>query len=220
MAGAGKKLQDGGARTKARSPAAQVSDGGYGRPPHPIRVVPGQIFFPRHAHGRRRLLEIRSVEDDRARAKRLDGPRETLTVNVARLLAVRADGQGHYYSFQGWRPGTYRTWAQVVMRREDRATLALPEWHPARTVSVPEHVLPLEARDPGDSLWVTADLSASNPARLRLLAREAITPTGGSGPPRRRQSAVRTPAANHDGPLGHRPIGWSPPGDRDEANSW
>ena len=52
MGAAGKKLDGGGARSRARSPSASVSDGAYGDRPHPARIRAGQKFWPRS--GRRR----------------------------------------------------------------------------------------------------------------------------------------------------------------------
>ena len=94
MAGAGKKLQGGGARTKRRSPAAQVSDGGYGRPAHPLRLMPGQVFFPRSAHGRRRPFVVVRESGGRVRCQRLDGGRERLSVSSARLLERTGNSDG------------------------------------------------------------------------------------------------------------------------------
>jgi len=169
MGGAGKKLQGGGARAKHRSPAAQVSDNGYGRPPHPLRLLPGQIFFPRSANGRRRLFTLVRVTGGRARCRRLDGNRERFVASTERLRA------GHYI-FQGYRSRRYRTWAHVVALNDAVATVVVPEWHPARPVSVSVRALPADGRQEGCWLTVTADLSAPYPARLQLAACGACQP--------------------------------------------
>jgi hypothetical protein len=177
VAGSGKKLQGGGARSKRRSPAAQVSDGGFGRPPHPLRVMAGQVFFPRSSTGRRRLLEITHSGGEVALARRVESPREKLTISVARLLARQADGQGRFYSFQGYRSREYRVLARVAAVDGDGAVVVVPEWHPARPVPLAASALPPGARQANSWLVVVADLSAPTPARLGL------SPAGPGPPP-------------------------------------
>jgi len=176
VAGAGKKLHGGGARSKRRSPAAQVSDAGFGRPPHPLRLVAGQVFYPRHAHGNRRPFTIARVTGATAVCKRLEPPRQKLQVSVARLLATDRNGQGRHYSFQGWLSRRYLTWAQVAAWDDEQAVLVLPEWHPARPVQIAARMLPVDARAPGRWLEVDADLSAPTPARLGLQTLAACVP--------------------------------------------
>ena len=188
MGGAGKKLQGGGARAKHRSPAAQVSDG-YGPLPHPLRLLPGQIFFPRSANGRRRLFSVERVGAKRVGCRRLDGSRERFAVSTQRLL------DQHHYVFQGYRSRQYRTWAHVVALHGDTATVVVPEWHPGRPVTIPARALPVEARWPDGCLTVTADLSAPHPARLKLAPLAACpSPPAGTCPPPDRQPDT---AASH-----------------------
>jgi hypothetical protein len=176
MAGSGKKLSGGGARTKRRSPAAQPGDGGFGRPPHPLRLLAGQVFFPRVSNGRRRAFEVARTKDGRVWGTRLDGAREQVSVSATRLLERGEDGQGRFYSFLGYRPRRYRTWAQAAAADGARTVLVVPEWHPARPVRVPAGMLPGDARAPGSWLEVSADLSAASAARLRLVALRACAP--------------------------------------------
>jgi hypothetical protein len=109
-------------------------------------------------------------------AKRTDasGPR---TVSADRLLSRRDDGQGRFYSFQGWSPRRYETWAVVAAVDDGTATLVLPEWHPGRAVTICERLLPLGAREPGTWLSLTADLSRPTAAGLE------VAPIAATGPP-------------------------------------
>lgn len=188
MGGAGKKLQGGGARAKHRSPAAQVSDG-YGPLPHPLRLIPGQIFFPRSANGRRRLFSVVRVDAEGVRCQRLDGRRERFTVSTERLL------DPNHYIFQGYRPRQYRTWALVVTVRGDAATVVVPEWHPERPVTIPARALPPNSCRQEGWLTVTADLSAPHPARLRLIPRVACQPPPTGTLPASRPTKPAPPAA-------------------------
>ena len=175
MGAAGKKLHRHGARTKARSPAASVSDGGYGAPPHPVRIRAGQRFWPRSGRRRRPIVVCGVGEDGIVRARRIDGDREGVRVSAARLAARRADGQGLYYQFIAWAPRRYRTWAVVVSVDASEATLVLPEWHPARPVRLPSRLMPEGARYANAWLSLRVDLSVSaagqlNPAGLSACA--------------------------------------------------
>jgi hypothetical protein len=175
MAAAGKKLHGHGARSKARSPAASVSDGGYGRPPHPVRVRAGQKFWPR-AGRRRRAFVVGSVDRGGVvRGRRVDGAREPVRTTLARLAAARGDGQGRHYSFLAWMPREYRTWAAVVEIEGDTAVLVLPEWHPGRPVRLPARLLPPGIGGIGAWLELRADLSVAaagqlNPSMLSYCA--------------------------------------------------
>lgn len=160
MAAAGKKLRGHGARSKARSPAASVGDGGYSPPPHPMRLLAGQRFWPRRATCRRPFVVARAPCDDVVVGVRIDGGRERVRTTAHRLLATRPDGQGLHYSFLGWESRRYRTWAVVMAIEQSAATVVLPEWHPGRPVRLPSSLLPVRA---GVGRWLTlrADLSVS-----------------------------------------------------------
>jgi hypothetical protein len=170
MAAAGKKLRGHGARNRAQSPAASVSDGGYGARPHPTPIRAGQRFWPRSRRtGRRRSpLEVRSVRAGSVVVSRLDRARERSTIAASRLQAAGPDGQGVEFQFLGWRPRRYATWAVVGAADGDCVMLVLPEWHPGRPVMRLARLLPPGATRPGEWLALEADLSAPYPARLNL----------------------------------------------------
>jgi hypothetical protein len=155
------------AHTKALSPAAQPKDGGYGPPPHPVTVRSGQRYWPRAAH-RREVLVVQRAERERIIMGRLDTRRALVRVTPARLLAVRPDGQGQHYQFQGFSPRRYATWAYVWSIDDREATLCLPEWHPRRAVHLPARLLPAEGRRVGAWLRARCDLSASSAGRLQV----------------------------------------------------
>jgi hypothetical protein len=96
------------------------------------------------------------------------GHKQSLRVTLARLLAVRADGQGQYYQFQGFAPRRYDTRAYVWALDEREAVLCLPEWHPRRGVHLPVRLVPAEARTAGAWLRARCDLSASSAGRLQV----------------------------------------------------
>lgn len=186
MGGAGKQLLGGGARHKFNTPAAQVSDQGYGRPPHPLRVLPGQIWFPARTNGRRRRWEITRVDGQTAHARRQEPPERQQILSVDRLLAVNPDGSGKHYTFQGYRSKGYRTWAQLVDHDDKQAIVILPEWHPARPVRLSVRALPPNVENTGAWMLVSADLSAPRPSLLNLTPKracpapatsECVTPT-------------------------------------------
>jgi hypothetical protein len=169
MGATGKSLHGHGKRRTSTSPAASVSDGGYGLPPHPIRIRSGQKFWPRHSPGRRRrALVVQAVNASVVRARRVDEAREHVTITVARLERTRADGQGEHYQFIAWSPRRYRTWATVVTNSDAQVTLVLPEWHPARPVHLPVRLLPEAARFAGAWIEIKANLSAPSAGRLNL----------------------------------------------------
>jgi hypothetical protein len=165
MAAAGKKLHGHGARSKARSPAGSASDGGYGRPPHPLRVRAGQRYWPRRAACRRPFAVICVPHSDVVFGVRTDGARERVRTTAHRLLATRADGQGLNYSFLGWESRRYRTWAVVVAIEDAAASVVLPEWHPGRPLWLPARLLPDEA---GQGCWLAlqADLCVAAAGQL------------------------------------------------------
>jgi hypothetical protein len=172
MGAAGKKLHGHGARSKASSPAASVSDGGYGAPPHPARVRAGQRFWPRSGRRRAALLVYAVGGDGIIRARRLDGEGRCVRITSQRLTAKRPDGQGRHYQFLAWAPRRYRTWAVVISVESHGAVLVLPEWHPARPVRLPTRLIPPDARQAQAWLSLQADLSVPtagqlNPAGLR-----------------------------------------------------
>lgn len=152
--------------TKALSPGAQAKDGGYGAPPHPVVVRPGQRYWPRSAR-RRVVITVRRVEGERALVERSE-TRAVSRVTLRRLLAVRDDGQGQHYQFQGFVPRRYQTWAYVWALEDGQAVVCVPEWHPKRAVRLPERLVPEPARYPGAWLRGRADLGASSAGRLQL----------------------------------------------------
>jgi hypothetical protein len=161
------------AHTKALSPLAQCKDGGYGPPPHPRSVRPGQRYWPR-ADGGRGVLVVRHVDGDRVAVSGLED-RARRSLAARRLLAVRADGQGRYYQFQGFSPRRYKTLVYVRAIADGQAILCVPEWHPDRDVRLPERLLPIGSRYPEASVQATCDLSASSAARLQLADLESAT---------------------------------------------
>jgi hypothetical protein len=128
------------------------------------------LYWPRQARGRRRQFQItRAAGDGKVHGKRTDGAHEPLIVSAGRLLAVSEDGDGEHYSFIGWTPRRYQTWACAVERDLDRVILILPEWHPTRPVRVIARLIPFALVVPGGWTRATADLSAPYPARLALV---------------------------------------------------
>jgi hypothetical protein len=171
MGGSGKALPGGGKRHKANSPFAQAKDGGYGLPPHPVAVRPGQRYFPRSG-SRRRQLQVTKVQAPAgvALARQLDGGRRTVRLTLGRLLAVGDDGQGLHYQFAGHAQRRYATHALVIKRdaSSKMITLALPEWHPGRPVRIAQRLVPPDSQMPGSWLACTADLSQARAAALNL----------------------------------------------------
>jgi hypothetical protein len=154
------------AHTKALSPRAQAKDGGYGLPPHPRTIRSGQLYWPRLSK-RREVLTVRRVERELV-VMAQQGHKQSLRVTLTRLLAVRADGQGQYYQFQGFAPRRYDTRVYVWALDEREAVLCLPEWHPRRGVRLPIRLVPAEARAAGAWLHARCDLSASSAGRLQV----------------------------------------------------
>lgn len=168
MAGAGKKLNNGGARHKHRSPAPSAADGNYGLPPHPARAGAGQRYVARQSRRHRSLTLAGSADRDGRCRARVECSQQLISVSAARLLATREDGQGRHFQFLGFRPRRYRTWAVIASLADHEAVIILPEWHSARPVRLPRRVLPATASGPGRWLRVSADLSASNAGRLNV----------------------------------------------------
>lgn len=164
--------------TKALSPAASVSDGGYGLPPHPLIARPGQRYWPRRGR-RRRPFVIRRIAGDQALGVRLDGNREKVRVSIARLLTRRDDGQGQHYQFVGFTSRSYATHACVVGVEDGEAVLCFPEWHPRRRVYLFLSLVPEPARVAGAWLSLRCDLAASSGARLQP---NTIEPAEDPGP--------------------------------------
>jgi hypothetical protein len=155
------------AHTKALSPRAQAKDGGYGPPPHPHAVRPGQRYWPRSAR-RRDVVTVKRVDFEQVVMGRPGGHGgPPIRITVARLLAVRADGQGRHYQFQGFVPRRYVTYAYVLSVADSEAVLCLPEWHPARAVCLLPRLLPDDGRVAGAWLRLRCDLSASSAGRLQ-----------------------------------------------------
>jgi hypothetical protein len=176
MGGSGKALPGGGKRHKNNSPAAQSKDGGYGLPPHPRAVRPGQRYFPR-AGRRRRLLQVVGLDAVRGivSAKRVDDG-HAVQLTSARMLAVSEDGQGLHYQFAGYGQRRYVTYAQVVEvdTRSSLVTLVLPEWHPGKPVRVATRLVPGQQRLRGAWLSCTADLSQPTAAALNVADLEPV----------------------------------------------
>jgi hypothetical protein len=169
MGASGKDLRGHGKRRSVNSPSAAVSDGGYGLPPHPARIRPGQKFWSRSSPGRqRRPFVVCSIDLPTAHCRRVDGPRERVPIAVSRLAATRPDEQGAHYQFIAWAPRRYLTWACVTSVDTEQAILVLPEWHPGRPVRFPHRLLPADCRTSGVWLTIKADLSSTSAARLNL----------------------------------------------------
>lgn len=165
------------AHTKALSPAASARDGGWGAPPHPLEVRPGQRYWPR-AGRRKRVFVVKRVSGEAVVVQRLDGAEERGRVTRARLLAVRDDGQGRHYAFGGCVPRRYASHATVAAIDGEEAVLVVPEWHPARPVRMPLRLLPLGSATPGAWFRVDADLGAPSAARLQLSGFTAVADPG------------------------------------------
>jgi hypothetical protein len=162
------------AHTKALSPRQQSKDGGYGLPPHPMAIRSGQRFWPRRGRQRRTFV-VRSVRRGQVLGVRVEGSADAVTVPLARLLAVRADGQGAYYQFQGYQPRKYATLAQVCELEDNLVILCVPEWHPHRPVRLVARLIPEEARHPGAWVALRCDLSVPTAGRLQPSDIRAVT---------------------------------------------
>lgn len=166
------------AHTKALSPSASVRDGGWGDPPHPLEVRPGQRYWPR-AGRRRRVFVVKRVSGEEVVVQRLDGAEERVRLKRARVLATRPeDGQGRHYAFGGCIPRRYATHAALVALDGEQAVLVVPEWHPARPVRLPLRQLPAGGADVGTWYRVTADLGAASAARLSVAGFVAVEDPG------------------------------------------
>ncbi len=172
------------AHTKALSPLAQCKDGGYGPPPHPLSVRAGQRYWPRAASVREVLL-VGRVARGRASVTAVENRRVRRSLAVARLLAIRADGQGRHYQFQGFSSRRYRAYAYVWALEDREAVLCVPEWHPRRPVRLPARLLPPSTGYAGAWVLASCDLSASSAARLQLadLVPSTEPPAGTLYPP-------------------------------------
>jgi hypothetical protein len=171
------------AHTKSLSPRAQNNGAGYGLPPHPLAVRPGQRFWPRSGTSKRELT-VRAIKGDRI-VGRHDGATAAVTVARSRLLLARDDGQGRWFQFQGFVSRRYPTVAHVHAVDERLATLCVPEWHPRRPVRIFRALLPAHADVPGAWLTLVCDLSAPSAARLqpaRLAVAEPPSPAAVHAP--------------------------------------
>jgi len=165
----GKKLSGHGARVKTRSPAPTPADGGWGRVPHPARVINGQRFMPLHGRGRRPFRVTSHRKSGRVFAVMVDGRQERIELSAERLIAVDERGNGRHYRFIAYLAGRrYRTYAWVAGIEAEHARLVLPEWHPRRPVRFPTRLLPDAARHEGAWLTCTADLGSAHGAALNL----------------------------------------------------
>lgn len=182
--------------TKGLSPPAQTKDGGYGPPPHPLRLRTGMKFWPRVGK-RKRPFVLRALRGNHALGTRVDGEGETVRVTVARLLATRPDGQGAYYQFLGYPRRRYRTFATVHSVTDNLAILALPEWHPRRPVSFAPGLLPADALEPGAWMRCAADLGAPAAAQLNLADLVRVPDPGADVCPR---PSIELPAAARERP--------------------
>ncbi len=178
MGGAGKKLPGHGAHVKKKSPAAQSSDGGHGRPPHPLRLCPGQVFWSRAGRKCRGFMVIGNDEGGSVAMKRLDDTNDRVRISSARLLATDEDAQGKHYSFVKWSPRHYKTWAYVQAMEPSQAMLVLPEWHPRREVRLPTRLLSLTSQHEGSWVRVMADLSQPSAGALNLRVLDACEDPG------------------------------------------
>jgi hypothetical protein len=153
------------AHTKALSPRAQLKDGGFGVPPHPVAIRHGQQYWPRSG-GAREVWTVRRIDGDAVLVQSPEG--RTKRLRLERLLQTRADGQGRHFQFQGFAGKRNSTLAHVVSVVGTDAVLCLPEWHPRRPVPYPARLLPAQALAAGSWLAVRCDLSASSASRLQL----------------------------------------------------
>ena len=144
-----------------------VQGRGYGPPPHPLGVRAGQRYWPRAASVRE-VLVVARVAGGRASVTAVENRRVRRSLAVARLLAIRADGQGRHYQFQGFLSRRYRAHAYVWALEDREAVLCVPEWHPSRPVRLPARLLPASAVYAGAWVFASCDLSASSAARLQL----------------------------------------------------
>lgn len=132
------------------------------------------MYWPRRGGARRHELVVsRIAADGSVLVKAVDGQGVSRRLSSDRLLARREDDQGRFYSFVRWSPRRYRTWASVAAVGESEAILIIPEWHPAIPVRVSSRSLPVGAREPGDWLAVSADLSQPTAAALEVAPLEA-----------------------------------------------
>lgn len=155
------------AHSKSNSPNSQPADNGYGPPPHPLRVVGGQRYWPRYGHQRRAFQVGRVQAADRiVWAQFLDADEGKARVSEARLLARAPDQQGRFFAFGGYAPRRYSTWATLVDVDDasGNALLVLPEWHPGRPLHLPRHLIPAAAL--GEWMTCRADLSVGRAAQL------------------------------------------------------
>jgi hypothetical protein len=154
------------AHTKALSPPAQVKDGGYGLPPHPLTARIGQRYSSRTGRSQA-VFAVQRIDPDSIVAVYVTDKRRKVRLSHARLLELREDGQGRNYQFQGYSSGRYMTSAFVCSVESERAILCLPEWHPRRPVKLPARLIPDAVRVAGAWLHLRCDLSASSAARLQ-----------------------------------------------------
>lgn len=157
------------AHSKSNSPPSQAKDGGYGTPPHPLRVFGGQRYWPRYGDQRRTFQVGRVQAADRVVWGRfLDQEEGKARVSEARLLARRDDGHGRFFAFGGFAPRRYSTWATLVGFDvdADAAILVLPEWHPARPLRLPRRLVPVETI--GAWMNCRADLALGRSAQLNV----------------------------------------------------
>jgi hypothetical protein len=113
------------------------------------------------------VLIVTRVERDHALVVDPARKRILVRVSLSRLLALRDDGQGLDYQFQGFKPRRYSTVAFVWSLLGADAILCLPEWHPRRPVRIPARLLPDLGQGEGVWLSLTCDLSASSAGRLQ-----------------------------------------------------
>jgi hypothetical protein len=111
---------------------------------------------------------VRRIEAERVVMQHPDPDRRPVQVALPRLLAVRPDGQGRHYQFQGYAARRYATCAYVWSVSEAQAVLCVPEWHPRRAVRLPLRLLPADGRRQGAWLQLRCDLSASSAGRLQV----------------------------------------------------
>jgi hypothetical protein len=195
MGASGKKLQGHGARRKGTSPAPTPALGGWGVPPHPLRIVNGQRYASLIGRTRRPFVVTNHLSSGRVFATRTDASEERFTLTAGRLLAADPGGAGRYYRFLAYTAGRrYRTYAFLAALHGDQALLHLPDWHPGRPVRYPARLLPNQVLRPGTWMRCSADLGQAQGAQLNLADLE---PCSDPGPRTCHRASLPDPPAAH-----------------------
>jgi hypothetical protein len=146
-------------------------------PRHPLRIRPGQRFFPLSGSQRQRIT-VKRLDGEWVRVEREDGAERR--VSLDRLLASDGEGNGVNFRFHGWKslPRGYRTGFTVlgIFEEEGRCVIELPEWDPGIGLDVSLTTLPELMQTVGAGGSCRADLSSSSEAGLGLHGFSATMP--------------------------------------------